>query len=827
MSAYRVFAVVFASVLIALALLIPATAQNPAKKPAAEPYTWKSVQIVGGGFVDGIVFHPTAKGVRYARTDMGSAYRWNDKSKRWEGILDWVPYEDLNLMGVESIAVDPSDPNKVYLACGTYTSATDNAILRSNDRAKTFQRTNVPFRFGGNEDGRGNGERMTVDPNDGKVLYIGTRQAGLWKSTDGAVTWNKVDSFPDVTEAPPASGPPAGGRAAGAVPAGAAGRGAQTAQAARGGGGGGRGSRGDGVVVTLVDPRSGSKGKTSSTIYAAVSLMGRDNLFRSTDSGKTWQPVPGQPTQYRPTHMVMASDGTLFLSYGTAPGPSRATDGGVWKLDTKSGGWTDITPVKPDDQNEGCGSAAVSVDAHNPRAVIASTFGRVNSAGGEDEIYRSTDGGKTWKAVFENAGSFDLKLAPFANGSPSKPVLSDRFGPFDYTLAPYTATTPIHWLYDIEIDPLDPKHAMFTTGYGGWETFDLTDLDAGKPTRWSIMATGIEETVPLELVSPTKGAHLLSAVGDYGDFVHWDLDKPSPEGASSPPVFNNSSGIAAGDINPDVVVRVGVCSHHHTPGFNISYSLNGGKTWQPPATQPATQAAAGPGGGAGRGPSSGSISVSTDGATWVWTPGGSPSFFTTDKGATWTPSKGVPNNTRIVADRVNPKKFYGMSLFEGKLFISTDGAANFVEQAFTLPDGLPQRGRGGRGDNRGGQDRLYTTPGREGDLWLAAFNGLYHSTDTGKTFTRMGGVSELHGFGFGKAAPGSKDPALYMIGIVNGQRGIFRSDDYAGAWTRINDDQHQWGLVLQITGDPKLYGRVYVGCHGRGIFYGDPAKKKG
>ena len=79
--------------------------------------------------------------------------------------------------------------------------------------------------------------------------------------------------------------------------------------------------------------------------------MGRDNLFRSTDAGKTWQPVPGQPTQYRPTHMVMASDGTLYLSYGTAPGPSSMTDGGVWKLDTKSGAWTEITPVKPDAQN--------------------------------------------------------------------------------------------------------------------------------------------------------------------------------------------------------------------------------------------------------------------------------------------------------------------------------------------------------------------------------------------------------------------------------------------------------------------------------------------
>src|ERR1035441_217543 len=32
----------------------------------AVPYTWKNVQIVGGGFVDGIVFHPAAKGVGFS-----------------------------------------------------------------------------------------------------------------------------------------------------------------------------------------------------------------------------------------------------------------------------------------------------------------------------------------------------------------------------------------------------------------------------------------------------------------------------------------------------------------------------------------------------------------------------------------------------------------------------------------------------------------------------------------------------------------------------------------------------------------------------------------
>ena len=759
-----------AAIVTVIAAIFPAvTQQAQDKKPATAAYTWKSVQMVGGGFVDGIIFHPTAKGVRYARTDMGGAYRWNDASHRWEPILDWVPYEDLNLMGVESIAVDPADPNRVYLACGTYTNprTPDGAILRSNDRGKTFQRANVPFKFGGNENGRGNGERLAVDPNNGNVLYLGTRQAGLWKSADGAATWTKVESFPDITEAlPPAPAQP-------------------PAQPAAGRGFGNRPSRGSGVIFTIFDPRSGSRGKASSTIYTGVSLMGRDNLFRTTDGGKTWQAVPGQPTQYRPTRAVLSADGTLYVSYGTDPGPQRMTNGGVWKLNTGSGEWTEITPDRPDpEHNKSFGYAAVALDAHHPKTIIASSFGRPGNSGGED-IFRSTDAGATWKPVFGGGGG----------------------GIYDFALAPYVARTPIHWLFDIEIDPADSDHAMFTTGYGGYETFNLTAMDAGKPTRWSVMSTGIEETVALELLSPPKGAHLITAIGDYGGFVHWDLDKPAPEGNFDNPHFGNTNGVACAENKPEVIVRVGRASGNRGGG-NIGYSLDGGKSWQPTASTPPNA-------------SLGYIAVSNDGGTWVWAPQRSPVFLTKDRGASWTQAKGVPDNTRIIADRVNPQKFYGLDLFGGKLLASGDGAATFTEQPLTLPGGLPQRG-GNRGDSRGGQDRIYATPGKEGDLWLAAFNGLYHSIDAGKSFARLDGVQEIHAFGFGKAAPGAESSTLYMIGVVEGQRGIYRSDNSARGWVRINDDQHQWGLVLQITGDPKQYGRVYVGTHGRGTMYGDP-----
>ncbi|MEO8212441.1 MAG: sialidase family protein [Myxococcales bacterium] len=669
-------------------------------------------------------------------------------------------------MGVESIAVDPADPGKVYLACGTYTAANvpDGAILRSTDGGKTFQRTNVPFKFGGNEAGRGNGERMAVDPNDGRILFLGTRHAGLWKSVDGAATFTKVTAFPsDVLKLPLDEAKLPAWR------------------------GGGRSS----IVFVIFDPRPGTAGKGSRTLFAGVSVMGRPGLFRSDDGGDSWKVMEGQPTKYRPNHAVLASDGNLFISYGTDPGPMEMIDGGVWKLDTATGAWTDITPDKPTLERK-FGYAAVAVDLHNPKVLLASSFHRPK---GED-LFRSTDGGATWKPIFGSGGIRD------------------------YTLAPYVKDTELHWMFDVEIDPANSEHAMFTTGYGGWETCDLTNIDRNKPTHWKVMSPGIEETVALALYSPTKGAPLVTAVGDYSGFVHWNLDRPAPGGNPKPPFFGNTHDVSGGSLNPNVMVRVG---RGREGAGNLGYSLDGGKTWREPASVPDPKAAAG------------HVAVGANGKAWVWTPEHQVPVVTVDRGATWTPCAGLPKDTRVIADRVNPARFYAMALFDGTLFESQDGGASFAARPLTLLGGLPKRAGSDsdnltdRGDDRGGQDRLYATPGREGDLWLAAYHGLFHSTNDKsngdkalRRFERTGEVEQIHAFGFGKAAPGRELAALYLVGTVRGQRGIFRSTDGAASWLRINDDQHQWGLILQITGDPKKFGRVYVGTHGRGTFYGDP-----
>lgn len=724
------------------------------------PYKWRNVQIRGGGFVSGIVFHPAAPDIRYCRTDMGGAYRWNEAAKTWEPMLDWLSYDDRNLMGVESIALDPEDPNFLLLACGTYTHsrAPNGAILRSFDRGNTFERIDMPFKFGGNENGRGNGERMAIDPKDRNTVYLGTRHNGLWRSTDKGSTWSRVISFPEVAESVPADLDSLQLRR-------------WMAQ-----------HSGSGIVFTLFSSKGRWENEKRSTVYVGVSVKGQSNLYKSEDSGKSWQPVPGQPKQYRPTHGVLSADGYLYLTYGDSPGPSKMSNGGVWKFNIATGEWTDITPDKPDSQSREFGYAAVAVDARNPSNVIVSTYHRYN-AGGE-EIFRSSDWGRTWKPVFE-AGAV-----------------------MDNSLSPYVGRTGIHWLFDIEIDPFNPDHALFTTGYGGHETFNLSAIDRDEPVRWSVMSKGIEETVALELFSPTEGAPLVSAVGDYGGFVHWDLDSPAPEGNFTSPHFGNTNGVAGADKTPGLIVRVGINSRD-TSLSNIGYSIDGGRSWRPIPTMPHP------------GSRLGHIAVSVDGKSWIWTPRRSDVFISNDSGSTWTKARGIPANIRVVADRANPAKFYALALPDGFLYSSTDGGRSFSKQGLPSVIKIPKPGAE-RGDVRGGQDRIYATPGREGELWLAAFDGLYFTRDAGRTFRNFKAVSEIHAFGFGKPAPSSSYPAIYLVGVVDGERGIFRSDDGAVSWIRINDDRHQWGLLLHISGDPKKWGRVYVGTHGRGIIYGDP-----
>ena len=127
--------------------------QRPRRGDRREPapaYRWRDVVIGGGGFVTGVLFHPAVRGLAYARTDIGGAYRWDDRTARWTPLTDQLGWDDWNLLGVEALAVDPAAPGPAVPRVGTYAQswAGNGAILRSEDRGATWSRTDLAVQAG-------------------------------------------------------------------------------------------------------------------------------------------------------------------------------------------------------------------------------------------------------------------------------------------------------------------------------------------------------------------------------------------------------------------------------------------------------------------------------------------------------------------------------------------------------------------------------------------------------------------------------------------------------------------------------------------------------
>ncbi|WP_425603568.1 WD40/YVTN/BNR-like repeat-containing protein [Luteimonas rhizosphaericola] len=497
--------------------------------PAQAEYRWRNVAIGGGGFVTGLVFHPSTPGLLYARTDIGGVYRWEPDAQRWTPLLDWMGADDRGRFGVESLALDPSDPDRLYLAVGTYLHerGSPGAILRSRDRGATFERTPLPFKFGGNEQGRGNGERLAVDPNDGRVLFFGTRAHGLWRSADAGATWTEVAGFPAIAR----------DRSAWAM--------------------GFRDAVPIGIAFVVFDPDSGGDGAASRTLYAGVSTP-QASVYRSRDGGRSWQAVPGQPTGLRPSHMVRDARGRWLLSYGDEPGPNHMADGAVYRFDPDGDRWTEITPVAQSTSGDGRGFGwgAVAVDAGDPDILVASTFRRYSPG---DDLYRSTDGGASWTPMFARSR-------------------------FDHAGAPWTTDAKPHWMADIKIDPHDPDRIWFVTGYGLWASRNARAFDAGDTLQWEFPQAGFEETVPLVLASPTQGAHLVSGLGDVDGFVHDDLDVPQQR--FSGVRFSNTESLAWAGQAPRRMVRSGYFHNRPDAAVRGAWSDDGGRSWTAFASEP-------------------------------------------------------------------------------------------------------------------------------------------------------------------------------------------------------------------------------------------------
>ncbi|MBP7792585.1 MAG: endoglucanase [Candidatus Goldbacteria bacterium] len=693
-----------------------AVIKNVQKPTVESQYVWKSVIAGGGGFIDGIIFHPREKDLVYLRTDMGGAYRWNKEEKKWMPITDMFNRLDADNTGILSLAIDVNDVNRVYLMTGKYTQdwAGMGVLLISKDRGEKWESVKLPFKVGGNEDGRGCGERLAVDPNKPSILFAGSTRNGLWKSVDYGKTWNNVASFKPQN-----------------------------------------------VNFVFFDGAGGKKGTETKRIFVAAAENSK-SLYVSEDAGNTWTLLKNHPENLMAIRADKNGD-NLFVTFSDHQGPNGATMGAVYKYNITQKTWTDLKAP------EGSGGfSGISVYPKNPDILAVSTLDRWGEG---DEVFLSIDCGKTWRPTLKNA-KWDYSYAPY---------VSHEFKP--------------HWIADVKIDPFNPDHAMFVTGYGLWAT---TNFQA-KTVVWFFNDENLEQTVPLQIISPPSGkAHLLSACGDVDGFRYEEDFSKSPPDRHMPPRWTTLS-IACAWQNPDKMVKT-----FNKPPYG-AYSIDNGITWTDFAKKPQ---------GAKNGGGTRSIAISADGKSIVWYPEKSDAvYYSMDDGKTWNKSGGGVSPARPLADTVNPKKFYVYDSTTGKMWVSDNYGRSFSKKSgefayvlkWTVDDCMAA-----------------VVPGFENCLWVTAdTQGLYYTHDAGNTAIKVDNVEEAYRIGFGMAAPGNDYPSVFIHGKINGIMGFYRSDDIGKTWVRINDDRHQYGWVHCIIGDPRVFGRCYLAVEGRGVIYGE------
>jgi len=260
-----------------------------------------------------------------------------------------------------------------------------------------------------------------------------------------------------------------------------------------------------------------------------------------------------------------------------------------------------------------------------------------------------------------------------------------------------------------------------------------------------------------------------------------------------------------------------------------SWSGDGGNTWSAFATLPA-------GASTNFSPTASIVTPFRNNA--IWAPANSVPSYTTNNGASWTSTNlpalsavGIDRGYRLVVDRKNPNKVYAYdsggaawSNLPGKVYVSTDGGHNFTLSQGSVSANLAPNGWG--------NTSLAVNPNVEGDLWLADGNAVYHSTNSGTSWTKLSGFATVAASGstaqlqgasviaLGKAQTGATySAAIYVVGTRGGVWGIWHSDDGGATWARFNDDAHQYAGIGAMAGDWNTYGRIYFSGTGRGVIY--------
>ncbi|HZH64472.1 MAG TPA: hypothetical protein VEY10_06215 [Flavisolibacter sp.] len=346
---------------------------------------------------------------------------------------------------------------------------------------------------------------------DGKTIYIGTAGGGIWKTTNAGASFKPV--FDKHCQSIGA------------------------------------------LAIDQKNPKIVFAGTGESNMRNSVSIG--NGLYKTTDAGDNWIKIGLDSTEHIAKVMIDPSNSSTV--YVAAPGPlwSDSKHRGLYKSTDGGTTWSKILYI-----NEKAGCADIEIDPTNSDIIYASTweFRRTpysfNSGGNGSGLYKSTDGGTTWKELNKGLpskpfGRIAFTLAPSAPQNLLAIVESNNTGLYisadgGENWKPQSATLNVtsrpFYFSTIEVDPKDPKRVYRpafsfayssdggysyaeASGEGGWVHSDHHALWIN-PNNTSQLYLGTDGGVYLSLDRGATWRFMDNL--PVGQFYHVALDKQKP-----------------------------------------------------------------------------------------------------------------------------------------------------------------------------------------------------------------------------------------------------------------------------------------------------------
>lgn len=431
----------------------------------SDKYTWNDVMVGGGGWGALVFESPAQPGLLYFKDDCSSIYRLDPGAGAtvWKKLNTWGSLPAGYVVqgstagsgnpGGANIACAADDANRAYMAW-------DRNLFYSDNKGDSWKKGTItpPLRYMNEVENpqpqRGCDtlrrlQRLVVDPNNKDVAYYGSNYDGLYRTTDGGVTWARLSS-----------GLPTG-RAVDEK------------------------SNTGGFINTVFDKTGGTVNGRTKIVWATCRTL---DVYRSTDGGEAFLRVGAQqPIYYNSAVCDTAGD------FYVAAGSDKDNDGKIYRCPRDGSGFTDITPYPT--------GTWQTIDVHpSDQTLWAETAGFAHAY--------SRDQGATWKRGDGSwvAGTKDVRwhsasnqttgMVRFSPNTPNKLWIAYGNGGVGYCTDPWgTGNLTMNKLGKGIEDLCLSKVTATNTGrlhLSVWEeaglSWDTNDLSTPPAASWKDMA---------------------------------------------------------------------------------------------------------------------------------------------------------------------------------------------------------------------------------------------------------------------------------------------------------------------------------------------------